>query len=676
MMRVTGTGGRGKRGRLGGGNGALLEVLEGRVMMSGSYDLSPGGWIEVLPNGGLRYSDGTVKYFTSTGVFSPTLPYTGDARVTAVTATQALPGTATRGPVIEVKITDKDGKVYGQTDAVTTAFGDFKTITGEIGVTVQPLPPPSGGSGTTSGGLSGLSLAGGVVTTPISPETPRIRPTGNVRVYKGDNLLVTQASYDGNMLIQLPAMAQGSHEVRVVYGGDVNFDGSSAEAVAVKVVPSLTKTSILASPWTVVHGNSTRLIITASTLEREMLDMTGTLVVHLNGQELARLAPGEKLDREIKLPAGNHLVSAQYLGNHVYQPSATQATVRVLPDAWAFPPGEAPAARTPVGRITALSQSRLYGWVADPDVPVVKNKVEKPIRYAVRVDGRVVDEGEATARESAAIRVQDGKDVEGHLAWLKMGKHYVELIAFDSPTGKAYVVDTATLEVAQPLFDENLYLQANPDVAKTWYATFVGGNQLGFATPWEHYVRFGQYEGRKASAEFNEAMYLRENGDVAGAIRSGAIGSGFMHFLLYGQQEGRRFSRDFDEGYYREQNRDVVAAIARGAFRSGYEHYFFYGAAEERNPTPWYRLNVDVATYLSANPDIKAAFDAGAVGSVWHHFKDYGVWEGRSGVVPEYVEATYLTLNPDVASAVAAGRFESGLVHYLRYGRAEGRRMK
>ena len=95
----------------------------------------------------------------------------------------------------------------------------------------------------------------------------------------------------------------------------------------------------------------------------------------------------------------------------------------------------------------------------------------------------------------------------------RTGVQRLDMLGFDA-------CSMATLEVAQPLFDENLYLQANPDVEKTWFATFVGGNKLGFGTPWEHYVRFGQYEGRKASADFDEGMYLRENGDVAGAIRS------------------------------------------------------------------------------------------------------------------------------------------------------------
>ena len=53
-------------------------------------------------------------------------------------------------------------------------------------------------------------------------------------------------------------------------------------------------------------------------------------------------------------------------------------------------------------------------------------------------------------------------------------------------------------------------------------------------SPFEHYCRFGGYEGRKASPEFDTAHYLAANPDVR-AARVHPM----LHFLLVGRWEGR-----------------------------------------------------------------------------------------------------------------------------------------
>ncbi|HEY9753324.1 MAG TPA: ELWxxDGT repeat protein, partial [Coleofasciculaceae cyanobacterium] len=83
---------------------------------------------------------------------------------------------------------------------------------------------------------------------------------------------------------------------------------------------------------------------------------------------------------------------------------------------------------------------------------------------------------------------------------------------------------------------------------------------------------------------FDEGFYRSHNPDVAAAINRGEIGTGFDHFLSYGQFEGRSPSILFDEGFYRSNNRDVADAIAAGQFTSGLQHFLTYGVKENRDP--------------------------------------------------------------------------------------------
>ena len=59
------------------------------------------------------------------------------------------------------------------------------------------------------------------------------------------------------------------------------------------------------------------------------------------------------------------------------------------------------------------------------------------------------------------------------------------------------------------------------------------------STDFEQFVLYGQYEGRMASAFYNEQTYLADNPDVAAAVRAGEFPDGFRHWLEYGQSEGR-----------------------------------------------------------------------------------------------------------------------------------------
>lgn len=80
-------------------------------------------------------------------------------------------------------------------------------------------------------------------------------------------------------------------------------------------------------------------------------------------------------------------------------------------------------------------------------------------------------------------------------------------------------------------YDQNYYLQNNPDVAEAV-------NQ-GLMTGYHHFVNYGQYEGRQGSAEFNANCYLAANPDIAEAINAGLFSTPFEYYVLKGQFEDR-----------------------------------------------------------------------------------------------------------------------------------------
>lgn len=171
-------------------------------------------------------------------------------------------------------------------------------------------------------------------------------------------------------------------------------------------------------------------------------------------------------------------------------------------------------------------------------------------------------------------------------------------------------------------FDSDYYLSLYPDVA----AEVAAGV---FSSAFEHYLSYGQYEGRVVSAAaaaagvswFDNAYYLQENPDVAAAITAGLVGSALEHYLKYGQAEGRDANRYFDADYYLAQNPDVAGAVARGEYSSALDHFLQHGGVEGRAPA----ANINAETYIAANPDV-----IGSGMNAFTHAVLYGAGEGRS----------------------------------------------
>ena len=92
-----------------------------------------------------------------------------------------------------------------------------------------------------------------------------------------------------------------------------------------------------------------------------------------------------------------------------------------------------------------------------------------------------------------------------------------------------------------------------------------------------------------AHSDFNENGYLRENPDVAAAIRSGKVEDSLLHYVGFGYFESRTGATpEVDEAWYLRIYPDVADAVANGAVASAAEHFQVIGASEGRSPNASY----------------------------------------------------------------------------------------
>lgn len=212
------------------------------------------------------------------------------------------------------------------------------------------------------------------------------------------------------------------------------------------------------------------------------------------------------------------------------------------------------------------------------------------------------------------------------------------------------------------LFDETFYRATHPDVAA---AVTSGMISSGFT----HFFFFGELEGRQPSSFYNEERYLAQNPGVAAAVAAGGFRSGFDHFVKLGFFEGReRRTELFHEGFYLNTYPDIAAAVAGDLINLGFNHYIQFGQREGRNPNRFF----DEGFYRTAYPDVAAAIANGNIASGFEHFAFAGEREGRQPS-PLFNEQFYRATYPDIDAAVAAGSFVSGFDHFLRFGSREGR---
>jgi len=168
-----------------------------------------------------------------------------------------------------------------------------------------------------------------------------------------------------------------------------------------------------------------------------------------------------------------------------------------------------------------------------------------------------------------------------------------------------------------------------------------------------------------AKTLFQESYYLAKNSEVGVAVANGNFQNGFEHFSKFGQFEGRNPSALFDTNYYLLNNPDVAAAVNSEA-TTALQHFINFGESEGRNPSPFYNNSY----YLGKNPDVAAAVDRDEITGIGH-FLQFGQSENRSPS-PLYNDSYYLAKNPGITGAVERDEL-TGIEHFIKFGAAEGR---
>ena len=137
----------------------------------------------------------------------------------------------------------------------------------------------------------------------------------------------------------------------------------------------------------------------------------------------------------------------------------------------------------------------------------------------------------------------------------------------------------------------------------------------------QHYIEYGAFEGRWASAFFHSDYYLNSYIDIAKAKINPLV-----HYVNYGENEGRRPSRFFDPSWYKEQYGEDAKV------NNTYLMHFAKNGGYKTNPSPYF----DAIRYFIDAPDVmKAGMNPLA------HYLSSGIREGRRSVPTEsYPKAT------------------------------------
>jgi hypothetical protein len=126
------------------------------------------------------------------------------------------------------------------------------------------------------------------------------------------------------------------------------------------------------------------------------------------------------------------------------------------------------------------------------------------------------------------------------------------------------------------LFDDQFYLDHNPDVAR-----------LGI-DPLLHYFVFGHTELRNPHFLFDTKYYLQSNPDI-----SNRGINPLLDYLTKGGYAGRNPNSWFDSSFYLDHSPDL-----RAEGLNPLAHYLACGIVEGRDPNPWF----DTSEYLDNHP--------------------------------------------------------------------------
>jgi hypothetical protein len=225
------------------------------------------------------------------------------------------------------------------------------------------------------------------------------------------------------------------------------------------------------------------------------------------------------------------------------------------------------------------------------------------------------------------------------------------------------------LRASSVLYSGSYYKEHNSDLSKL--------NMDGYELI-EHYLNFGQKEGRKANVPdptpvsivnslFNSAYYAALNPDLK-EVFGNNVTALRNHWLTFGIKEGRQASPVFDAKYYLENNSDLKKVFGEKNYTAAYNHFITYGINEGRKGSNFF----DVKYYLTNNSDLQSAFGSN-YSKVLNHFVSNGLNEGRDGS-STFKISVYKSTYSDLRNTFGNNNLNY-YIHYITNGQKEGRKV-
>jgi|GEM_PF-2905292 len=510
-----------------------------------------------------------------------------------------------------------------------------------------------------------------------SPQALAFDANGNIYVVDGGNNRIEVFNPDGTYKSQFGTSGSGDGQFNSSQGvaldakGNIYVADAGNNRIEVFSPKNITTTTSTSDNTTTVFGQA--IAFTATVTSPNGGTPTGKVNFLDNGQIIGTEildSKGTSSFSTSSLTAGSHNITEAYLGDGNFNSSGTTNN----PLAETVNPGTTTTTATASTKSIFAGQNLTFTLHITANAPSTGTPTGKVnfLDNGQIIDTEMFDSQGTASFTTSTLTVGSHKITEAYLGDGNFSSSSSDVITETITKAKTpsffSFADYLELQVdkgqnlVNELFDNSYYLAHNLDVA-----TAVAKGQ--FKSGLDHFLQFGQFEGRDPSVLFSNSLYLAENADVAKEVASGQVKSGFVDFVNSGLKAHRDLRMlSFDEGYYLANNSDVKAAVNQGNFHSGFEHYLEYGQQEGRNPSSIFNETY----YLAQNPDIKAAVVKGTLASGFDHFTHYGIFEGRNPSA-SFSNSDYLTNNPDVATGVTNGVVKSGFEHALRFGEFEGR---
>ncbi|MBS0016537.1 MAG: pre-peptidase C-terminal domain-containing protein [Arthrospira sp. SH-MAG29] len=184
----------------------------------------------------------------------------------------------------------------------------------------------------------------------------------------------------------------------------------------------------------------------------------------------------------------------------------------------------------------------------------------------------------------------------------------------------------------ETLFDEQFYLAQNQEVEEAIAEGL-------FQTAFEHFSRYGQFEGRHPNPIFDSEYYLAQNPHIQSEVEEG-ITTVAAHFVNIGQTDNRSPNPFFDPVFYLQQNPTVSQGVANGEF-TAFEHFLKIGQFQGLDPSESFNTEF----YRDRNFDAVEGIEEEIIGSLFEHFYRFGLELGRLGAPPQLID--------DLSNAIA-----------------------